>query len=370
MQDLITYRVNAVRKQKSLRRLMGLGRGLTHDELDENSQKEVIKNIVNQMKAEINNLKKSGDFEKSAKEITGVDLKTITLQGTITSEESAIYTIDAVNADIDYHFEQAGRLFSNGLHKEYWKANAKRDASEVKVEAIVLAKSPNNMQALEKYAESEFNLLYEKYKRDIAKLNEQRRQHYDKLRLATAKPETIAWHLPESIPFKRSTKATLFEKHLYLEEKGDFKADLGSWERGVIEEELADDSVIAWLRNVDRQNWSLEIPYRSGGEIKSMFPDMLVIRQDEKEFLFDILEPHDSNRDDNADKVVGLAEFAEKHWKLFDRIQLIRKKRAPDGKERYYRLDVGKEAVRKKVLAVESNNQLDSVFDEEAKLKK
>ena len=52
---------------------------------------------------------------------------------------------------------------------------------------------------------------------------------------------------------------------------------------------------------------------------------------------------------------------------LFDRIQLIRKKRAPDGKDHYFRLDVGKESVRKKVLRITSNDALDQVFDEEAK---
>ena len=68
-------------------------------------------------------------------------------------------------------------------------------------------------------------------------------------------------------------------------------------------------------------------------------------------------------------KTIGLAKFAEKHWHIFDRIKLIRKKRAPDGKDRYFRLDVGKESVRKKVLQLISNAQLDQVFEEEAKMR-
>ena len=66
-------------------------------------------------------------------------------------------------------------------------------------------------------------------------------------------------------------------------------------------------------------------------------------------------------------KAVGLAEFAEKHWDLFRRIQLIRKQRGADGVERYYRLDMGNTAVRNKVLPITSNTQLDLVFDEEAR---
>lgn len=63
---------------------------------------------------------------------------------------------------------------------------------------------------------------------------------------------------------------------------------------------------------------------------------------------------------------MGLAKFAEQHWALFGRIQLIRKKKGADGVERYSRLDVGNDAVRKKVLAVTSNRQLDQIFDDEA----
>ena len=81
--------------------------------------------------------------------------------------------------------------------------------------------------------------------------------------LATAQPQTIFWYLPDSISFRRMPDAPTFEKHLYLEEDGSFRANLGTWEKGVLEEELQNPSVVAWLRNVDRQNWSLEIPYES-----------------------------------------------------------------------------------------------------------
>ena len=191
-------------------------------------------------------------------------------------------------------------------------------------------------------------------------------QQYEKLRLAAAQPQDILWHLPDSIPFRRSPKAPPYAKHLYLEDDGIFRADLGTWEAAVLAEELADPQVIAWLRNVDRQNWSLEIPYDFGGDTRPLFPDLLIVRQDGADFRFDILEPHDPSLNDNAAKARGLAEFAEKHWQLFDRIQLIRKKKGPDGKEHYYRLDVGVAAVRKQVLAVQTDQQLNTIFEQEA----
>jgi len=365
--ELVTYRVNAVRKQSALRRLMGLGRGLTHDRIDEEAQETVKAQITGKMAEEVQRLRDGGTLEERAKQITGIDLKTIAVEhGTGIAEDDGGYTIEAASADIDRHFQQAGRLLGNGLHMDYWRAQGDRDADEVKVEVVVLAQDHEGMKNLETFAEGEFETLYDRHKREIARLKDKRRKHYDRLRLATSVPQTIPWALPETIDFRRSPDATEYDKHLFLEEDDKFRADLGTWEQEVLQEEMADTSVIGWLRNVDRKPWSLEIPYEEAGSVKPLFPDLLVVRQDSKGYLFDILEPHDPSLKDNAAKAVGLAKFAEKHWDLFDRIQLIRKKKGADGVERYFRLDVGKEAVRKKVLAVTTNNQLDQVFDDEA----
>ena len=68
---------------------------------------------------------------------------------------------------------------------------------------------------------------------------------------------------------------TPWTKHLYVEKNDTFYATLGAWEFGVLTEELAEPEVVAWLRNIDRKPWSLEIPYEVGGVPKPMFPDLL-----------------------------------------------------------------------------------------------
>jgi type III restriction enzyme len=170
-----------------------------------------------------------------------------------------------------------------------------------------------------------------------------------------------------TIPSRGENKlvVTTYESHLYIEDDGRFRADLGSWERELIEKELANSDVVGWLRNVDRKSWSLEIPYRDGGAIRPMFPDLVVVRRDRQGWLFDILEPHDPSRNDNNAKAVGLAEFAEKHGRLFSRIQLIRKMTLA-GVTDYFRLDLNRNDTRQKVLRVTDNNQLDRVFGEKA----
>lgn len=369
IKELVTYRVDAVRKQSALRRLVGLGRQLQRDKIDEGAQKRVIKLIIDAMTAEIEKLKKSGTFEDKVKSITGIDLKTVAVEKqSVELIDYREYTVEAVSTDIDRLFERAGRLLGNGLHMDYWRAHEEREANDlVKIEVVVLTQDPDVMRRLEDLAEKEFDKLYEKHKRQIARLNEKRRKEYERLRLATPDPKPISWILPESIDFSRSPDAPEYDKHLYLEEDGKFRANLVTWEREVLEIELQDENVIGWLRNIDRKPWALEIPYRVAGTIKPMYPDFLIVRKDKEGFLFDILEPHDPSRDDNYPKAVGLAEFAEKHSDLFDRIQLIQKKRDPGGIERYYRLDMGIAAVRNKVKAAANNSQLQEIFEEYAK---
>ena len=67
LKELVTYQVNAVRKQSALRRLMGLGRGLTQDRVDEEAQKRVKGLIVDKMTEEIEELRGSGILERKLK---------------------------------------------------------------------------------------------------------------------------------------------------------------------------------------------------------------------------------------------------------------------------------------------------------------
>ncbi len=368
MTALETYRVDKARKQSSVRRLMGLARGLTQDRLDEQAQAGVKSKVIAKMAAEVQRLKAEGDYAERVARITGIKLERVKVSAAVMLDERAVYTVAAEAADIDRQFEQAGALLSNGLHKEYWKTNADRDAAEVKIEAIMLARDLAAMQALENVAEAEFDRLYDQYRLDFP-AKELRRQHYERLRLSTSVAKPIPWVLPASIPYKCPPTAPVYEKHLYAGPDGQFRIVLGTWEQGVLEQELARSEVVGWLRNVDRQNWSLEIPYRdSDGVVKPMYPDLLIVRSVEGKLRFDILEPHDPDRDDNVPKTVGLAEFAGKHGTQFDRIELIRRKRGEDNKFHYYRLNVAAERTRKQVLPIKSNDELDRVFDDEARV--
>jgi type III restriction enzyme len=367
LDGLVTYRVGAVRAQSPLRRYMAMARSLTLDGIDDEAWGQAKAQIVAWMTECVAALKATGEFDSAARAITQVGLRTLAVHnGTGVSEPQADYRIEASSVDIDRLFEEAGRVFSHGLQMEYWRAHAERDAVDVKVEAIVLARDPTQMGELEKRAEQAFNASYDQHKKAIHKLKEHRRANYEKLRLATAEPAEVPWHLPQSIDFRRQPTDILWERHLYVEGNGQFRAALGTWEAEVLKEELANPAVVGWLRNLDRKPWSLEVPYMSGGEVRPMFPDLVIVRQVEGGYAIDILEPHRPDLDDNFEKAVGLARFAERHGALFGRIQLIRKQSTAGG-ERYVRLEINHTPTIKRLLVITSNPQLDAVFAELAK---
>lgn len=361
--ELITYRVNAVRAQSHLRRYLAMSRSLTIDEIDDLAWDKAKAQVVAWMGTQIDLLKQSGVYAEEARSITNIAVRKIAVQnGTRDAVPEPNYDLEASEVDIDRRFEDAGRALSHSLHNEYWRSHAERESLDVKVEVIVLARNHTARAALEVAAEAAFEGLYDEHKKAVGKMTEQRRNAYEKLRLATAVPNEIPWRLQDSIDFRRKIGEPVWERHLYVESDGHFRSELGTWEAEVLQEELARPEVIGWLRNLDRKPWSLEIPYATGGDVRPMFPDLLVARQTANGIVIDILEPHNSSLSDNFEKAIGLAKFAERHGSLFGRIQLIRKLPSPTGKDYYARLDLNKQATIKQVLLITSNPQLDAVF--------
>ncbi len=160
------------------------------------------------------------------------------------------------------------------------------------------------------------NALYDRHKQAIGKLKEKERQRIQRLRRATAEPVEEPWMLPERIDCRRPKTAPLYERHWYLEADGGFRAELETWERELVAEESLHPAVVGRLRNLPRKPWSLEIPYESGGALKPMFPDRVIVRAGvggaPRDYRFDILEPHNWRRSKVmlAQTRVGWAERA------------------------------------------------------------
>ena len=364
MGNLITYSIDSSRKQNALKSYMLLAHAISSDGIDVSSFGAAKSEMLDEMDKEIEEIKSSPDYASRVEAVTGLKVDSLIFDygdNTI-SVDSETNTTEISEYDIARHFEQAGKRLGEGMHKEYWKRHADDDYLEVQIEVIMLADNIAAMERLEKYAEGCFLNLYDKNRRSIGTLSEEKQTRYDRLVHSSAQPVPQEWKLPKTIDFTVSENAQTYQKHLFCENGGTASIALNSWERGVLMEEI--DDAVCWLRNLDRKTWSLEIPYEVKGVWTPMYPDLVIVGADATGYIFDILEPHDPSRKDNCPKAIGLAKFAEKHGAAFGRIELIREHPGVDGKKHFYRLDMGKLQVRNKVKAIKSNDELDAIFEE------
>lgn len=365
MRNLVTYDVESVRKQPALRQLVALSRALGNDDIDGQVQRHTLRSILDIMDQQVARLRTDGTYDDKRKKITGFGMDAIIYEvGDSTySYDEDTQKVTVAQHDIDRQFEQAGKRLGEGLHRQYWRRHADRNTADVKTELIVMVDDATSMEALEQFAKERFDVIWDEHRLDIAVLPDARKTWYKRLAHASVTPVPEQWQLPETIDFSISNDSQPFEQHMYIDENGAFKATLNPWETGVVKEELANGAV-CWLRNVDRKQWALGIPYKVNGVIATMYPDIIAVRAVAHGYVFDILEPHDESRNDNYPKAVGLAEFADQHMDVFGKIQLIRKRKGADGADHFYRLDMTNNQVRARAKAIHSNPELDHIFDD------
>ena len=71
----MTYRVNAVRAQSPVRRLVSLGRALTHDGIDADSGDDVRTRAVSRITGLVTDLRKSGIWDTLLKKVLSVQMR-------------------------------------------------------------------------------------------------------------------------------------------------------------------------------------------------------------------------------------------------------------------------------------------------------
>jgi type III restriction enzyme len=239
--------------------------------------------------------------------------------------------------------------------QKYYNYN---DETEYKMDVIIYANDKACMESLHKYAENKYNELNDDFRIRFSKLDERYRSQYDSI---VSNGDLISKHiftLPEFINVDLQKDGKAYDDHLFLNDKGLATFKLTSWEEKVLEAERNADDFVCWLRNPDRKNWSLCIPYEMDNEYKPLYPDFVIVRKSPSMgYLFDILEPHNSSLKDNLPKAKGLARYAQQNIG-FTRVQLIR----IEGDD-IIRLDMGKTTIRNKVIAAINNDELDHIFD-------
>jgi hypothetical protein len=100
-----------------------------------------------------------------------------------------------------------------------------------------------------------------------------------------------------------------------------------SWERDVLQTEMARDGFVGWYRNPSRSSQeSLAIAYETEGRYRLLRPDFLFFAsRPDGSIAVDIVDPHGTHFSDALPKLKALARYAAEHRNEYRRIEAIAK---------------------------------------------
>ena len=116
-----------------------------------------------------------------------------------------------------------------------------------------------------------------------------------------------------------------YTKHLLCDEKGNYPAELNSWEQKVVDKEAKREGFSFWYRNPQQPSpASLGIAYTIGDQYGILRPDFIFFStlQDDS-VAADIVDPHGLHLADALPKLRGLVEYALAHSESFRRIESV-----------------------------------------------
>jgi type III restriction enzyme len=370
----LTYIVRFTKINSYLKSLLSLAGLLTQNMIYQNANDEVKDEVTDLMRSYIEELHTDGKYSSLANQVLEFKLSIQIFDpfGETINNNDLGDLLSISETDLDRQLRAAdAKLGGYGFPFVYGRRFIDfDDPNAFKVDCILFAADEECMRQLNQYAEKKFHTLNDKYRKYVVSKSEKCRKQYSDI---VANGDIISKHnftLPETISAKVETGGVVFQDHLFANAAGEAKIKLNGWELGVLREEQKRPDFVCWLRNVSRQSWSLCIPYEIDTTVKSAYPDFIVIRKDvELGYVMDILEPHNPDFKDNLGKAKGFARYASEEQRI-GRIQLIRTGKDAAGNTKFKRLDMGKGAIRNKVLSATNNDELDHIFDTDGEYEK
>ena len=203
----------------------------------------------------------------------------------------------------------------------------------------------------------------DKYKKEIKKLPDDRREAYRQIIEMSAEPQDIELVRPDTrfeptgVRDKDGTEKDfpLYQNHLLCDENGKFPSDLNNWEIAVVLSESKRRGFSFWYRNPQNTGQSsLGVAYLHREQYKILRPDFIFFSTLERsKVVADIVDPHGLHLSDALSKLLGLAQFAERHVTVYRRIESVA---AIKGKLRV--LDLTQGNVRNAIAEAEDSESL------------
>jgi type III restriction enzyme len=307
------------------------------------------------------------EIEKKRNAVMTVDGKTVVADMKGKTKTFNEFLEDADMAVIDDAYRRAARIFSPDIARTYvdalaYKAADADDADEFEdalVDARVSVAALGLVTAVQPYFDGEADKLakawLEKYNHIIKRLSHDRQESYRQIREMSAEPQDVELVKLEARfeptmakEGERETALPNYKKHLLCDEKGNYPAELNNWEVKVVEAEMKRKGFNFWYRNPQYPGQSsLGIAYLAEEQYGIVRPDFVFFAtQADGTIVADIVDPHGLHLADALSKLKGLAVYAEKHAKIYRRIESIAEVK---GKLRV--LDLTRKDVRKEIAS-------------------
>lgn len=367
---LLSYDVRSYQISDYLKSLLKLAHLLTMSGLCREAIKNVHEDISKMIHAHVLDLKEKNQYDKLVLKVKQFKLATQIFDAFGESVDNYLVhdMFTTTDTDLERQFRAAeAKLGNDGIGHVYAKMYGDiNDPAGYEIDVILFAADTECMNQLHDYARQHFHALNDQYRRYIAKVPEKIRKQYDRIVSDGDKVSKHNFRLPETIQIPHDDGGTPYRDHLFVDNQtGVAMLKLNGWESGVIAEEEERKDFVCWIRNPSRAAWALCIPYEEDGDMKTAYPDFIIIRTDPiSGYVVDILEPHNPDFKDNLGKAKGFAEYARQNPGI-GRIQLIRMGKDAAGNKRFKRLDMAKSAIRDKVLKAATIEELDHLFDTE-----
>lgn len=372
---LITYEIKPFRTTDYLPSLISLASLIKNTGLDPYALYKIQLDGVKMVEAHIQKLKDAGEYAVMSAEVKKLNLswQVFDAFGLAIDRDHEYSYYTSSDEDIDRKFRIAEKILGGfGLGAAYGVPHFDpENPNQYMIDIILFATDKDCTDKLHLYAKKKFDELCDAYRLQFARLTSDRyRKEYDAIVSNGNEVSEHSFRLPEQVrPLKEPDGDKYFDHFFVDEELGYARIKLDSWERAVIEEESKREDFVCWLRNPSREKWGLCLRRFDGGAAKGFYPDFLIIRNVPGiGYVVDILEPHRGDLTDNLSKAKAFVEYAQKQPTApIGRIQLIREGRDNvTGAKRMKRLDLAKSAVKARVMAIQTTQELDNLFLDES----
>ena len=166
--------------------------------------------------------------------------------------------------------------------------------------------------------------------------------------------------MPDLIVTNKNPEGQIYNDHLYCDGQGNAVFKLDTWEDDVIQAERQKEGFVCWLRNIPNKESSLCIQYKSGTELKPLFPDFIIVSKVNDKFEFSVLEPHFTGYADSVPKLKGMAEYSERCTSVV-RNEMLRVVESLSGKK-IQTINVALSEVRNEVYLLNDHDELNNLF--------